>query len=169
MSMAEKVTQEQSSSQSEGYQPRPELLQQDVRKDMGKVSLFVAAMSVLLIVVFYFVLNNNIAGLQAAVNDMNAVDDEVQALSSSVQTLEETMSDMDSRVADLDESVLTLEEKVADLETLPQETRNMIYVSLLEDISQKAGYLSGELEGADQEQIQEAMQMIEQIREGLSD
>ncbi|MFP4212716.1 MAG: hypothetical protein ACLFRL_01275 [Desulfohalobiaceae bacterium] len=166
--MAEKVKKVSFSSKEE-HEPRPEQLHDEVRRDMGKVALFIAALAVVLMVVFYFVLNNNVSNLQATVQDFNAVDEQVSEMGGNMDEMESSLSELDTQVSGLDSSLSGLQERMADLENLPQETRNVIYTSLLEDISQRAGFLSNQLQGEEQEQLQEAMQLIKQVREGMAE
>ncbi len=160
MSMAEKVKKMNFSSPGAEHEPNPEQLHQEVRRDMGKVALFIAALAVVLMVVFYFVLNHNISVLQNTVAEFNAVDDQVASLGS-------TVNDLEGTVAGLDTALEGLQARIAGLENLPQETRNMIYASLLDDISQRASFMSEQLQGEDQQQLQQALGLIRQVREGI--
>ncbi|MFP4392562.1 MAG: hypothetical protein ACOC43_00420 [Desulfohalobiaceae bacterium] len=166
--MAEKVKKVSFSSKSDDHEPRPEQLHEEVRRDMGKVALFISALAVVLMVVFYFVLNNNVSNLQATVRNFTAVDEQVSEMEGTIGQMQDSMSELDTQVADQDRSLSGLRERMGELENLPQETRNVIYASLLDDISQQAGFLSNQLQGEEQEQLQQAMELIRQIREGMA-
>lgn len=168
MSMAEKVKKVSFSSQSDEHEPRPEQLREEVRKDMGKVALFISALAVVLLVVFYFVLNNNVSNLQASVDNFNAVDEQVSEMGGTIDQMQDRMAELDSEVSGLSSSLNGVQERMAELENLPQETRNVIYANLLDDISQRAGFLSNQLQGEDQQQLQQALELIRQVREGIS-
>ncbi|MFO8032622.1 MAG: hypothetical protein R6U22_08765 [Desulfohalobiaceae bacterium] len=167
--MAEKVKKVSFSSKSDEHEPRPDHLHEEVRRDMGKVALFISALAVVLMVVFYFVLNNNISGLEDTVQNFNAVDEQVSEMGGTMNQMQDSMSELDTQVSGLDSSLSGLQERMAELENLPQETRNVIYSSLLDDIAQRAGFLSNQLQGEDQEQLQQALELIGQVRESMSD
>lgn len=86
MSAAEKV------SSLNDYRPEPENqpaeAPEKTGRDMGKVALFVSILAVLLLVVFFFGLNQNLKGLMA----------EVQTMSGDVAALKTTVADMPEQV-----------------------------------------------------------------------
>jgi len=115
--------------------PAQELLK-EMKKDMGKVALFVSAMAVVLMVLFYFTLKYNFMKTQAKVD-----------------TMYKQMS--------------VIDKKVAELEKLPQKTRNIIYYNILEEMSDKANFLSDKLNGERKQKLLEAQRLIKEAQQGL--
>ncbi len=115
--------------------PAQELLK-EMKKDMGKVALFVSAMAVVLMVLFYFTLKYNLMKTQAKVD-----------------TMYKQMS--------------VIDKKVAELEKLPQKTRNIIYYNILEEMSDKANFLSDKLNGERKQKLLEAQRLIKEAQKGL--
>ena len=150
MQVEEKITPlrpEQEKSEK-GKQPLAQEIIGDVRKDMGKVAMIISILAVLLLVVFFFGLNQNVAGLEAKVNELTK-------LKGHVQTLDTKMGSM--------------EEKIAALENLPQKTRNMLLSNILQEMSQKAAYLSSQVGTEDQStKLMQAKELLQQVQTELA-
>jgi hypothetical protein len=117
------------------------------RRDMSKTALFASLVAVILLLGFYFHLNQNIKSLTAQVQDL-----------ASIKT----------SVATLDTKVGTMESKVADLETLPAKTRAALMTSILEEMSQKTSYMSGQLQSPEQQdKLMKAKELIQQVQTEL--
>jgi hypothetical protein len=117
------------------------------RRDMSKTALFASLVAVILLLGFYFHLNQNIKTLTAQVQDL-----------ASIKT----------SVATLDTKVGTMESKVADLETLPAKTRAALMTSILEEMSQKTSYMSGQLQSPEQQdKLMKAKELIQQVQTEL--
>ena len=117
------------------------------RRDMSKVALFASLVAVILLLGFYFNLNQNLKNLTAQVQDL-----------ASIKT----------SVATLDTKVGTMESKVADLETLPAKTRAALMSSILEEMSQKTSYMSGQLQSPEQQdKLMKAKELIQQVQTEL--
>ncbi|GAB6112567.1 hypothetical protein [Desulfomicrobium salsuginis] len=118
------------------------------RKDMSKAALFASLVAVILLLGFYFNLNQNIKSLTAQVQDL-----------ASIKT----------SVATLDTKVGTMESKVADLETLPAKTRAALMSSILDEMSQKTSYMSGQLQSPEQQdKLMKAKELIQQVQTELN-
>jgi len=117
------------------------------RKDMGKVAMIISILCVLLLVVFFFGLNQNISGLSAKVEELSSLKGDVQSL---------------------DSKVLSMEQKIATLENLPQMTKNMLLSNILQEMSQKAAYLSSQVSTEEQsEKLMQAKELLQQVQAEL--
>jgi outer membrane murein-binding lipoprotein Lpp len=121
---------------------------QGTRRDMSKIALFASLVAVILLLGFYFNLNQNIRNLTTQVQDL-----------ASIKT----------SVATLDTKVGTMESKVADLETLPAKTRAALMSSILEEMSQKTSYMSSQLQSPEQQdKLMKAKELIQQVQTELN-
>ncbi|MBN2140968.1 MAG: hypothetical protein JW718_08180, partial [Desulfovibrionaceae bacterium] len=109
----------------------------DSRRDMGKVGLIISLLAIVLLVVFYFGLNQNIRGLSQEISKLGA----------------------------LKGDVTQVQERLEVLEKAPQQIRNMVYQGIIQDMAQKAGFLSGQL---DETQAQKLVQVQNLLREVMS-
>ena len=150
MQVEEKITPlrpEQEKSEK-GKQPLAQEIIGDVRKDMGKVAMIISILAVLLLVVFFFGLNQNVAGLEAKVNELTKLKGHVQAL---------------------DTKMGSMEEKIAALENLPQKTKNMLLSNILQEMSQKAAYLSSQVGTEEQStKLMQAKELLQQVQTELA-
>lgn len=112
------------------------------QKDMGKVGLIIAILAVILASVLFFGLNQNLKGLTEKVTELSALNQDIQNLNAKVGTLES---------------------KIATLENLPQKTKNIIIANTLQDMAQKAKFLSSQVQT--QEQATKLLQAQELLRE----
>jgi outer membrane murein-binding lipoprotein Lpp len=118
------------------------------RRDMSKVALFASLVAVILLLGFYFNLNQNLKNLTTQVQDL-----------ASIKT----------SVATLNTKVGTMESKVADLETLPAKTRAALMSSILEEMSQKTSYMSSQLQSPEQQdKLMKAKELIQQVQTELN-
>jgi outer membrane murein-binding lipoprotein Lpp len=118
------------------------------RRDMRKIALFASLVAVILLLGFYFNLNQNIKHLTTQVQDL-----------ASIKT----------SVATLDTKVGTMESKVADLETLPAKTRAALMSSILDEMSQKTSYMSSQLPSPEQQdKLMKAKELIQQVQTELN-
>ncbi|MGE4265789.1 MAG: hypothetical protein AB7E46_15095 [Desulfovibrio sp.] len=113
-------------------------------RDMGKVALFVSLLAVLLVVIFFFGLNQNISGVSAQVKELSKVTGQLE--------------DMNGKLA-------TLEEHVAAFDALPQKARRMVYATMLQELSQRVGSLSATADTEEQvAKLTNAMQLIQEVQ-----
>ena len=128
--------------------PEAAALPETPRRDMSKVALFASLVAVILLLGFYFHLNQNLKTLTAQVQDL-----------ASIKT----------SVATLDTKVGTMESKVADLETLPAKTRAALMSSILAEMSQKTSYMSTQLQSPEQQdKLMKAKELIQQVQTELN-
>ncbi len=129
------------STKSEGVQEAPSEGVVEAQKDMSKVAMIVSLLAVLLLVIFFFGMNRNIAGLT----------DEVKSLG----VLREDVASLDQRVVQMKKDV-------------PIQMKRMIAHDLVNEMAMKAFYLSDSLEdGALRAKMQRILQGLKEVREGL--
>ena len=136
----------QKESKSQKNEQRPEELLKEVKKDMGKVALIISIMCVMLMVVFYF------------------------SIKLTVGTIEKKMAELypvKKQVVILDKTVGDLQSRMAKIEKLPEETRKMIYGDILNEISQKAEYLSQHLKGSDRDKLMKVQRILRELETTL--
>ena len=118
------------------------------RRDMSRMALFASVAVVILLLGFYFHLNQNIKTLTQQVQDLSLIK---------------------TAVSSLDTKISTMESKVADLETLPAKTRATLMSSILQEMSQKTSYMSTQLESEEQkDKLMRAKELIQQVQAELN-
>jgi outer membrane murein-binding lipoprotein Lpp len=118
------------------------------RRDMSKIALFASLAAVILLLGFYFNLNQNIKQLTMQVQDLSVI--------------KTTVSSLDTKVG-------TMESKVAELETLPSKTRAALMSSILQEMTQKTSYMSTQLQSPEQqEKLMKAKELIQQVQTELN-
>jgi len=111
------------------------------RRDMSKVALFVSLLAVVLLVVFFFGLNQNLKGVSATVEQL--------AVSS----------------GDLAGRVDSVEGKLAELENLPEKSRMMVMGTMLQEMAQRTAYLGTQMQTQEQnEKLHRAMELLQQVQ-----
>ena len=121
--------------------PAPAAGVTEAQKDMSKVALMVALLAVLLLVIFFFGMNRNIAGLT----------DEVKSLG----VLREEVSSLDQRLVELKADV-------------PVQVQRMIAHDIVNEMTMKAFYLTDTLhDEALRAKMQDVLQGLKEVREGL--
>jgi DNA repair exonuclease SbcCD ATPase subunit len=183
-----------SENQGEGRPgENPEQIVKEARKDMGKVALIVSVLVLVLMVVFFYSLRQNIASVSdnvvvsseevAELSDQVAkMQDRMSSLtgvSQDVNGLEKTLSSvrdkmgrlegkMDERIGRLagkmDERMGQMEKQLSRVEEIPQRTRDMMYAAMLKELSQKVEFLSGQMKGAQKENLLQVNKMLQQIQ-----
>lgn len=118
------------------------------RKDMSKMALFASLAAVILLLGFYFHLNQSIKELTQQVQNLSLI--------------KTTVSSLDTKIG-------TMESKVADLETLPAKTRAALMSSILQEMTQKTSYMSTQLESDEQkDKLMKAKELIQQVQTELN-
>lgn len=146
MSAAENVhyigqSTENNDSKEEPVEPATNESYDKTSRDMGKVALFVAILSVVLLVVFFFGLNQNLKGVSARVDGVAAIN-----------------SDLTSRM-------VNVEDKIVALEKLPHKSKMMVMGTMLQDMAQRAAYLGSQMDTEGQsEKLQRAMELLQQVQ-----
>ncbi|GAB7023975.1 hypothetical protein [Salidesulfovibrio brasiliensis] len=110
------------------------------QKDMSKVAVIVSLLSVVLLVIFFFGLNRNIAGLNAEVKSLGELRGQVQSL---------------------DERLISLEDVSGQMK------RTAIY-NLTNEMTMESAYLEGQIEDeAQKEKLREIQKLLGEFRQGL--
>ena len=146
MSAAEKVhfIDQKNAEQKDAPQPLPAETVDKTSRDMGKVALFVAILAVVLLVVFFFGLNQNFKGLSSRVDSLVVLKNDVGALAGRMNVVEEHL--------------------VA-LEGLPLKAKKMIMGTMLQEMAQRTAYLSTQMDSDDQnEKLSKAMELLRQVQ-----
>lgn len=113
-------------------------------KDMSKVAIVISILSVLLLVVFFFSMNQNLSGLSAKV---------------------ENLSGMQNQIESIDSKVAGLEEEISGLENLPQQTRNMVLANSLQEMAQRTSVISSQVNTEEQStKLQQAMNLMQEVQ-----
>lgn len=113
----------------------------DAQKDMSKVAMIVSLLAVLLLVIFFFGMNRNIAGLT----------DEVKSLGA----LREEVSTLDQRVVQVQKD-------------MPVQMKRMLIHDMVNEMAMKAAYLSETLDdGSQRTSMQAVLKELQSIRAGL--
>ena len=137
--------------------PTPEALREELvgkaSRDMGKVAIFISLLAVLLLVVFFFGLNQNITSLSQEVKSLGSIRDEVRALG--------------GELAGVSNEVNVMSGKVAELEKLPARTRNMIIGNDLDAMAKKLSYIGGQMEGDNAEKVIQARKLLDELQGDL--
>ncbi len=136
----------QPETKSKGKDKGPEELLKEVKKDMGKVALIVSIMAVMLMVVFYFSMKLTVGSMEKKLTELYPIKNQVVIL---------------------DKNVDDLKTRMAKIEQLPKETRRMIYENILNELTQKAEYLSNHLKGQDKEKLVRIQNMLKEIEDNM--
>lgn len=129
-------------------------------RDMSKVAIFISILSVLLIVIFFFGLNQNITGLSQEVQNLGALRDEMGALNSRLSNVQQTVGGMQQNIG-------SMETRLVEIEKLPTRTRNMIIMNDLDAMGQRLGYIGSQLGEQQSARLQEAQQLLKQLQSEL--
>lgn len=104
-------------------QKTPEQLLAETRKDLGKVALFVSILTVVLLVIFFYSVNQNVSALQGDVEELatlqgevNGVQGEVSSVQGEVNSVQGEVNDMQGEVASLEKSLSGVSEEVNTLD-----------------------------------------------------
>ena len=131
-----------------------EEVMKESRKDFGKVALIISMLSVLLLVVFFFGLNQNITGIANEVETLVPLKGEVATLNTQVGGIQTEMG--------------TMNEKIAMLEKLPEKMQRMVISDALQDMEIKLNAISSQMqEGEQAEQLKQARDLILSIQSKL--
>ena len=128
-----------SGTEQQVQEPTPAAV--ETQKDMSKVSMIVSLLAVLLLVIFFFGMNRNIAGLTDEVKSLGALRNDVSSL--------------DERVGQIK----------ADM---PVQMRRMIAHDMVNEMAMQAFYLTDTLQDeALRTKMQAVLQGLKEVREGL--
>jgi hypothetical protein len=116
--------------------------------DLGKVALFISLLTVILLIVFFFGMNQNMTGLTDEVRD--------------IPQIKERISEMSGRMDNM-------ETEMAALRDLPQEARRMVVRSMLQEMAQRVNYMSVEVENEQQSvKLNEARELLQEVQADLA-
>ena len=119
--------------------PAPEVA--ETHRDMSKVAMIVSFLAVILLVIFFFGMNRNIAGLT----------DEVKSLG----VLRQDVSDLDQRMATMQQE-------------MPSQVKRMIAHDIVNEMAMKAAYLGNSLENeADRAKMRQVLDNLKEVRGSL--
>lgn len=113
----------------------------ETQRDMSKVAMIVSLLAVILLVIFFFGMNKNIAGLTNEVKNLGV--------------LREDMSNLDQRLVQIQQE-------------MPSQVKRMIAHDMVNEMAMQAAYLGNTLEDEIQrDRMQEVLQTLKEVREGL--
>lgn len=139
----ESVTQEEAPTRDESPEQgtQPVSGEAQTNKDMSKVALIVSLLSVLLLVIFFFGMNRNIAGLSEEVKDLGVLRKDV---------------------ANLDQRMVKMQDE------MPDQMRRMLAHDVVNEMTMKAFYLTDTLhDEALRTKMQEVLRGLKEVRDGL--
>lgn len=116
------------------------------QRDMGKVAIIVSFMATVLLVVFFYGLNQNLSSLTAEVKDLQTVRGEV---------------------ADLNSQMAVVDGRLVELEKLPTKTRHIIMDGIIEEMNQKAAYVGAQLSEEEQAKLAKVQELLKDVQSGL--
>ncbi|SME92009.1 hypothetical protein [Desulfovibrio gilichinskyi] len=119
---------------------------ESAQKDMGKVAVIISFMAIVLLVVFFYGLNQNLSNLATEVKDL-------QGVRGQVETLNTQMTTVDNRLVEL--------------EKLPIRTRNIIMDGMIDEMTQKANYISQQLTPEEQAKLAQVQDLLKDVQSGL--
>ncbi|NJB66369.1 uncharacterized protein YoxC [Desulfobaculum xiamenense] len=124
--------------------PEAQAIMDRTNRDMGKVALLVSIMSVILLVVFFFGLNQNLTSLTEQVSVIPGMQQQIQGI---------------------DGKIAGIETELGALKDLPAKTKKMVVGTMLQEMAQKAGYLGSQMESdAQNAKLQQAMQLMQEVQ-----
>ena len=170
MSQAENVTpiQDYKASDEAAQEAIAKEVMSSTGSDMGKVSIFISLLAVLLLVVFFFGLNQNISRLSEEVEALAGLRQDVSAMGSRLDGVTNKVRSVDQAVAGLGTAMTTMEGRVVELEKLPAKTRNMMIVNDLNAIGGKLGFIGGKLDSAQAAKLAQAQKLLKDLEGELA-
>ncbi len=144
----------------------PELTQ-EARQGMGKAALIVALLAVVLMVVFFFSLRQNIAVLDSQIKETSKAEEAVQTMQNKVASMDSKVASLDNQLADLDNQVLSLNKALDKLEGLPEATKRMVYALQVNEMAQQAAMLGQNLDKASKKKLAEVQKLLAEVQKSL--
>lgn len=130
-----------------GDEQMTEQILEKSRRDFGKVAIFVSVLTVMLLVVFFFALQQNLTGLNSEVA---------------------RLSGLQGEVATLGETVAVHDEKIVALEKLPEQTRNMIIGNAIAEMGSTIDNVGGQVPADQADKLTRAKALLMEVRQGLN-
>lgn len=132
------------------------------RRDMGKAAVFISILAVLLLVVFFYALNRNIAGLATQVETLSALQTQVTEMDGSISAMQDDISGIHG-------DITAMQDKMAILDTVPDMARRTMLRSMLQDLSQRIAFIAEETETPEQAaKIKAAQVLLDQAKADLA-
>jgi len=129
------------------FSAEAEAIKARTERDMGKVAMFVSILSVILLIAFYFGLNQNVTGLTEEVKQ--------------VSVIQEQVSGMQGRMGEM-------EARVQAMESLPAKAKKMVMSTMIMEMAQRAAYLSTQVDTEEQAaKLTQAMDLLQQVQTDL--
>jgi len=115
----------------------------EANRDMSKVAIIVSLLVGVLLIIFFFGMNRNIAGLTDEVKSLGALRDDVSSL--------------DSRMVDMEKGI-------------PVQIKKMIAHDLVNEMAMKAAYLGNNLDDEQmRNKMQDVLNTLKEVRSGLEE
>lgn len=134
-------------SDNEAFSAEAEDIKARTERDMGKVAIFVSILSVILLIVFYFGLNQNVTGLTEEVKQ--------------VAVIQEQVTGMQGRMGEM-------EARVQAMENLPAKAKKMVMSTMIMEMAQRAAYLSTQVDTEEQaDKLNQAIDLLQQVQTDL--
>ncbi len=132
------------------------------RRDMGKAAVFISILAVLLLAVFFYALNRNIAGLASQVESLSALRAQVTEMDGSIGAIQGDISGIHGDIG-------AMQEKMAILDTVPDMARRTMLRSMLQDLSQRVSFIAEETNTPEQAaKIKAAQVLLDQAQADLA-
>ncbi|MFW5487627.1 MAG: hypothetical protein ACNI3A_04280 [Desulfovibrio sp.] len=127
-------------------------------RDMSKVSLIISILSVVLVVVLFFGLNQNLDGLGKEVKVLSGLKGEVT-------TMKTQVGEIEGQVVGLTGSVDTMEQQLAQM---PVAMQRAIITDAINDATNKLGYIGSQLDKTQADKLAKAMSLLQQVRTDIN-
>ncbi len=118
-----------------------------VKKDMGMVGIIISVLAVFLLIIFYYAMNKNVDHLSREVGQITETRQMVQ--------------DLDAKMGEMDQ-------RIADLEYLPAAVRSMVLGGMLEEMTQKAGFIGEQVTKEQRIKLERAQELMIQVQKELT-
>ncbi len=130
---------------------KPKAAEESRGRDMGKAAVFIAILTILLLVVFFYALNRNMAGLTASVTGLTGQMQELTTLR--------------AQVAEMDGAVSQIQEKMPLIDAVPTVARRAVLLGMVQDLSQRMEFIAKEAETAEQSaKLLQAKELLDSVR-----
>lgn len=122
------------------------------RRDIGRAALFIALVSVLLVVIFFFAISQNLRGLAEEITLAGERAAQVEALSTELTAQRDGLAQLSGRMAALEEN-----------------TRREFMAAQLAELSQRVAYLSMNMDTEEQtKELMQAWDLLNKVQAELA-
>ncbi len=160
MSSSEKVhvIQEYSSKEDASTEAMTEEGMQATGRDMSKVALIISILAVVLVVVLFFGLNQNLDGIGKEVKVLSGLKGEVTAMKAQVGGIE-------GQIAGINDQVGVMEQQIS---KMPVAMQRAIITDAINDATNKLGYIGSQLDKEQAAKLGQAMNLLQQVRTDIN-